>query len=99
MKIEAMMVQSEKMLSIGGLAAGMAHEINNPLAGMMQNAQVIQSRLTKRLPANIAAAQKTGVSLDNMQDYMETRGIFKQLEHINEAGHHAAKIVSNMLSW
>jgi PAS domain S-box-containing protein len=99
MRLDAMMVQSEKMLSIGGMAAGMAHEINNPLAGMMQNAQVIQNRLTKKMPANIAAAQKTGVCLDNMRDYMETRGINKQFEHINEAGHHAAKIVSNMLSF
>ncbi|MCP4042845.1 MAG: PAS domain S-box protein, partial [Gammaproteobacteria bacterium] len=34
-RLEEMMVQSEKMISVGGLAAGMAHEINNPLAGMM----------------------------------------------------------------
>ncbi|MCP4723310.1 MAG: PAS domain-containing protein, partial [Desulfobacteraceae bacterium] len=99
MKIDAMMVQSEKMLSVGGLAAGMAHEINNPLAGMMQNAQVIFHRLTKKIPANLAAAQKAGISLENLQDYLKIRGIFKQFEHINNAGQNAAKIVSNMLSF
>ena len=57
-RLEEMMIQSEKMLSIGGLAAGMAHEINNPLAGMMQNAQVIFNRMTLDIPANKKAAQE-----------------------------------------
>ena len=42
-RLEEMVIQSEKMLSIGGLAAGMAHEINNPLAGILQNAFVLKT--------------------------------------------------------
>ncbi|MCK5077186.1 MAG: hypothetical protein KAR38_12460 [Calditrichia bacterium] len=47
-RLEEMMIQSKNMLSIDGLAAGMAHEINNPLTGILQNLQVSKNRLTKK---------------------------------------------------
>ncbi len=98
-RLEEMMVQSEKMVSIGGLAAGMAHEINNPLAGILQNSQVIQNRLKKGLPANKKAADEIGVSLDDLQTYMEKREIYKMIESVLDAGKRAAAIVTNMLSF
>jgi PAS domain S-box-containing protein len=98
-KIEEMIIQSEKMMSVGGLAAGMAHEINNPLAGMMQNSQVIHNRLTQNLEANTQVAQELGTSMNTIRQFMGKRGILKQLENIHTAGSQAAKIISNMLSF
>ncbi|MEE9369664.1 MAG: PAS domain S-box protein [Pontiella sp.] len=98
-RIEDMMVQSEKMMSVGGLAAGMAHEINNPLAGILQNLQVMRNRITHNTERNMGAATTAGTSLEAIQAYMEERGLINMMDSIAEAGRRAAKIVDNMLSF
>lgn len=97
--IEEMMVQTEKMLSVGGLAAGMAHEINNPLGVIMQGSQNIQRRFSLDLPKNREVADELGLDLEQIQRYLEKRGILRFLEGIREAGSRAAKIVSDMLAF
>ena len=70
-----LIVQSEKMMSVGGLATGMAHEINNPLAGMIQNAELLGRRLLDiSLPSNVRAAEALCLDLALVQSYMESRG-------------------------
>jgi PAS domain S-box-containing protein len=97
--LEEMIVQSEKMMSVGGLAAGMAHEINNPLAGILQNIQVLQNRLSKELPKNIQTAEEIGVNIDHIHDYLKARGVDLMIDSIMDSGQRASKIVQNMLSF
>ena len=98
-RIESMMVQTEKMLSVGGLAAGMAHEINNPLGAILQGSQNILRRIAPDMPQNRAVANAIGIDLDRLHRYLEQRQILRFLEGIREAGARAAKIVTDMLSF
>ena len=98
-KAEALMIQTEKMITVGGLAAGMAHEINNPLAGMIQSAQVAKHRMSPELAANREAAQNAGMTMDALARYDEQRNISKFLDTIVETGGRAASIVRNMLNF
>jgi PAS domain S-box-containing protein len=98
-RIEQMMVQTEKMMSVGGLAAGMAHEINNPLSAIMQGCQNVLRRLSADLPMNRDVAQAAGVDLDKVGAYLAQRGIPQFLEGIREAAARATQIVTDMLAF
>jgi PAS domain S-box-containing protein len=98
-RIEEMMIQTEKMMSVGGLAAGMAHEINNPLAIILQSAQNTLRRTSDELSANQKVAEECGTTLAAVRAYLERRSILDFVGDIREAGARASQIVKNMLSF
>jgi PAS domain S-box-containing protein len=100
-RMEELIIQNDKMLSVGGLAAGMAHEINNPLAGIIQTSGVLANRLGLKmnLQVNEEAARNAGTTIEVIQKYLENRDIPRMLNTINESGRRVSSIVDNMLSF
>ncbi len=98
-RADALAIESEKLRTVAGLASGVAHEINNPLAGMVQNAQVVLSRLTQETPANVEAAERQGTTFGAVRDYIEERDIPGMIETIRASGRQASRIVQSLLAY
>jgi signal transduction histidine kinase len=75
------LLQSEKMASIGQLAAGVAHEINNPLGFIINNVEILQQYLDHytKITRMMGNLQK-GMEEENMEKARSIVKEFTQLE-------------------
>ena len=56
-QMEAQLRQQQKLASVGTLARGMAHEINNPIMGIINYAQLILDKVGPDGPVSVFAAE------------------------------------------
>jgi two-component system NtrC family sensor kinase len=78
-KLQEQLVQSEKLASIGLLAGGIAHEINNPLGGILIFAQMLEKELPEEsthlsdFKEIITAAKRCKSIVENLLDFARSK--------------------------
>jgi signal transduction histidine kinase len=98
-KMQEMMIQTEKMISVGGIAAGIAHEINNPLGIILQSAQTLAQRMDTSFPRNMRVAEEVGLDLARLDAYARERKLNVFVSDIQSAAVRAAAIIRHMLDF
>jgi signal transduction histidine kinase len=82
---QTQLVQSEKMSAIGQLAAGVAHELNNPMGGILGYAQFALEKISKATPEDM-----TTKDIDSLHRY---------LSDIEQQARRCRSIIKNLLKF
>jgi len=98
-RMQEMMVQTEKMISVGGIAAGIAHEINNPLGIVLQAAQTLLQRTNPDFKKNQEAAAAIGLDMELLRQYFVARNLGAFIDDIMAAAVRASAIIRHMLDF
>lgn len=96
-QFERMLIQSEKMASLGVLVSSVAHEINNPNNFVTFNIPILRDYVQEMLPIMDTYAEKhPELELCHMPYPQFRRDIFKLLDNVEHGSGRISSFVSNL---
>ncbi len=97
-KLEAQLVASERLASIGTLAAGVAHEINNPLAFVLANLTYAIEELERQIPQAGEVAQALREAKDGasrVRDIVRDLKVFSRRDGEESGGADLCRVIES----
>lgn len=64
--VDEQLIRAHRLAALGELSAGLAHEINNPLAVIRQEAELLQDLLPDEVLAELADGEEIGESIEEI---------------------------------
>jgi len=105
-KMQDLLLQSQRMASIGHLAAGVAHEINNPVAVVYSNIATLSEYLTEligladeyRQAEDKIVDQDLRASLERMRELIDLGFVKEDGPELIQASEHSLERVRNIVA-
>ena len=98
-KMEQRLLQTEKMATIAGLAAGVAHELNTPLSAILQSIQIIELALDPENDMSRQQAKQFDIKLEQLHQFFRAGKVDYFLEGIKKSATNASRIINNLLQF
>jgi two-component system, NtrC family, sensor kinase len=98
------LTQADRLASVGRLAAGVAHEINNPLTGVLTYASLLQKRpdmdasAQEDLGVIVRETKRCRAIVRELLDFARPTPPARKPTDLNEVVSHALSVVTNQLS-